>query len=89
MLGIDRNLNNLTVANTENHIERYDLSKATKVKSQCRRTKKRFSRNDAKVKKEIFSKYGRLERNRVGWMLHNVSANIILQAKLKNQAIVM
>ena len=89
MLGVDRNLNNITIANTENQIERFDLSKATIVKSRCRRTKRHFSRNDVKVGKGIAGKYGRLERNRVGWLLHNVSANIVLQAKLKNQAIVM
>jgi putative transposase len=89
MLGIDRNIDNVTIADTENQIERYDLSKATIVKSMCRRTKRCFSRNDMKVRKEISSKYGRLERNRVGWLLHNVSANIVLQAKLKSQAIVM
>jgi putative transposase len=59
------------------------------VKSQCRRTKRRFLRNDAKVRKHSFNKYGRLERDRVDWLLHNVSANIVLQAKLKSQAIVM
>jgi putative transposase len=89
MLGIDRNLNNITIADTENQVERYDLSKTTAVKSQCRRTKRCFSRNDVKVRKGIFSKYGRLERNRVGWLLHNVSANVILLAKLKSQAIAM
>ena len=64
MLGIDRNLNNITVAGTENQVERYDLPEATTVKSMCRRTKRRFSRNDAKIRKRIFSKYGRLERDR-------------------------
>ena len=64
MLGIDTNLDNVTVADTENQVESYDLSKTTAVKSQCRWTKRRFSRNDAKIRKHIFSKYGRLERNR-------------------------
>ena len=89
MLGIDRNLNNVTVANTESQVECYDLSQAMAVKSRCRWTKRRFTRNDVKTRKEISGKYGRLERDHVGWLLHNVSANIILQAKLKNQAIAM
>jgi len=89
MLGIDRNLNNITIADTDNQIERYDLSGATIVKSQCRRTKRRFSRNDVKIRKRMYRKYGRLEADRVGWLLHNVSASIVLQAKLRNQAIVM
>ena len=89
MLGIDRNLNNITIADTESQVERYDLSKATIVKSQCRQRKRRFSRNDVRVGKSIVRKYGRLERNRVAWLLHNVSSNIVLHAKLKNQAIAM
>ena len=89
MVGIDTNLDNVTIADTENQVERYNLSKATAVKSQCRWAKRRFSRNDVRVRKKVFSKYGRLERDRVSWLLHNVSANIVLQAKLKYQAIVM
>ncbi len=89
MLGIDTNLENVTVADTESHLERYDLSKATASKFLCRRTVQHFVRNDVRVKKRIFRKYGRLERERVGWLLHNLSANIVLQAKLRTQAIVM
>ncbi len=89
MLSIDRNLDNVTVADTENQIEKYDLSKAAAIKSRCRQTKRRFLRNDVKVRKQISQKYGRLERERVDWLLHNVSANIVLNAKLRKQAIVM
>jgi putative transposase len=89
MLGIDSNLDNVTIADTESRIQRYDLNKATIIKSQCKQTKRRFSRNDAKVRKQIFGKYGGLEKARVGWLLHNVSANIVLKAKLKREMIVM
>jgi putative transposase len=89
MQGIDRNLDNVTVVGSENQIEVYDLSKATAIKSHCRQTKRRLQRHDARLRKRIFRKYGRLERERVGWLLHNVSANIVLQAKLRKQAIIM
>ena len=89
MLSIDRNLDNVTLADTEKQVVRYDLSKATTIKSRCRQTKRCFLRNDVKVRKRVFQKYGRLERERVGWLLHNVSANITLNAKLRKQAIVM
>jgi putative transposase len=89
MLGIDRNLDNVTIADTENQVERYDLSKTTAIKSRCRETKRRFRRNDVRVRKRICVKYGRLEKGCVGWLLHNVSANLVLQAKLKKQAIAM
>ena len=88
-LGIDRNLSNVTLADNENNIEKHDLSRTNAIKSQCRKVKQRFSRNDVKVRRRIFSKYGQLERNRVDWLLHNVSANIVLRAKVKRQAIVM
>jgi putative transposase len=42
-----------------------------------------------KIGRVISRKYGRLERNRVNWLLHNVSASIVLQAKLRKQAIAM
>jgi putative transposase len=88
-LGLDRNVDNVTVADSENRVVRYDLRRATSVKGQCRRTKAGFSRNDVRLKRSVFRKYGRLERARVGWFMHNASANIIQQAKLKRQAIVM
>ena len=89
MLAIDRNLDNVTIADTDNQLERCDLSKATAIKSRCRETKRSFLRNDVRVTKIVYGKYGRLERDRVGWLLRNVSANIILQAKLRREAIVM
>ena len=89
MLGIDSNLDNVTVADTQNQVQRFDISKAPAVKARCRQNKQGFRRNDIKVKKRLFTKYRRLERNRVDWLLHNVSANIVLQAKLRRQAIVM
>jgi putative transposase len=89
MLGIDGNLENLTVANTENRVEKYDLAKATAIKAQCRETKRRYQRNDVRVRRQVFKKYGRLENDRVKWLLHNVSAAIVLNAKLRKQALVM
>jgi putative transposase len=89
MVAIDRNLENVTIADTDNQLERCDLSKASAIKSRCRENKRSFLRNDVKVRKIVYGKYGRLERDRVAWLLHNVSANIILRAKLRREAIVM
>ncbi len=89
MLGIDRNLNNITIADTDGQTEEYDLSITTDIKSQCRETKRHFRRNDLKVRSRVYGKYGRLERNRVNWLLHNVSANIVLNAKLRGQTVIM
>lgn len=89
MLGIDRNVDNITFADTEGTVQRLDLSKATRIKGECRATKRRFKRNDVRVRRAIFGKYGAIERNRVGWILHNASASIVRQAKKRKQAIVM
>jgi putative transposase len=89
MLGIDRNLDNVTVADTLDQVRRFDISQTTAIKSRCRRNKRGFRRNDIKVRKRLFTKYGRLETDGVNSLLHNVSANIVLQAKLRRQAIVM
>jgi putative transposase len=89
MLAVDSNIDNVTMTDTDHRIERYDLSRATVVKSRCREVKSHFLRNDVKVRRRISSKYGRLEQDRVGWLLHNLSASIVLHARLRNQAIAM
>lgn len=89
VIGIDRNLDNITIADSNGDIIRYDLSRATEVKMQCRETKAHFKRNDAKVRRRIFGKYGQIERNRVHWILNNVSAAIAKRARTNSMAIVM
>lgn len=88
-IGIDRNLDNITIAGTDGQVKRFDLSRATKVKERCRQVKRGFTRNDARLRRTIYGKYGRIQRNRVGWIFHNISSNIVKQVKAKRQAIVM
>jgi putative transposase len=89
MMGIDRNLNNVTIAETNGNIIIHDLSKATKVKNETRQIKSHFGRNDTRIRRRIYAKYGRLERDRVGWILHNTSASIVKRAQQNHQAIAM
>jgi putative transposase len=89
MIGIDRNLNNVTIAETNGNIIIHDLSKATKVKNEIRQVKRHFKRNDLRIRRRIYAKYGLLEKNRVGWILHNTSASIVKHAQQNHQAIVM
>ena len=88
-MGIDRNLNNITVAETNGNTIIHDLRKATKVKNEIRQIKRRFKRNDDRVRRKICAKYGRLEKDRVGWILHNTSASIVKHAQQNHQAIAM
>jgi putative transposase len=89
LIGIDRNLNNVTTSTTESEIKVYDLSKAAKIKEDCRQTKRNFTRNDSRIRQKIYAKYGRIQRNRVNWLLHNVSKAIVKHAKAKQFGIVM
>ncbi len=88
-IGIDRNLDNVTIADSNGGVVRHDLSRATEVKAHCRETKSHLKREDARVRRTLFCKYGTIEKNRVLWILHNVSATIVNQAKINSMAIVM
>jgi putative transposase len=88
-VGIDRNLDNITIATTDSRIEGYDLSEATSIKSKYRYVKSRFSRSDVRVRGEMFQKYGEKERNRVRQILHHASKLIVQRAKENHHGIVM
>jgi len=79
----------VTTADSDGSILRHDLGRATEVKARCRETKSHFKRNDARIRRRVYGKYGAIQRNRVGWLLHNVSASIVRRAKEKRFGIVM
>lgn len=84
-IGLDRNFDNVTGFDTKGNIMIYDLSKANQIKEIYRMVKSKFKRNDNRIKKKLFSKYGKKEKNRVHQIIHNVSKNIVD----RNQGIVM
>ena len=88
-MGVDRNLDNVTIAPEDETVRRFDLSKATKIKSTYRFVKSRFKRNDTRIRTRVFCKYGEKQRNRVQPLLHNVSKRIVDEAKSKRCGIVM
>ena len=51
--------------------------------------KSHFKRNDARIRKRVFGKYGRKQQNRVNQRLHLVSKAIVEQAEAEKQGIVM
>ena len=89
LIGIDRNLDNVTVASDEGDVKRFDFSEASKIKATYRLVKSHFKRNDVRIRKRVFGKYGRKQRNRVNQRLHLVSKQIVSEAKVKSQGIVM
>ncbi|TMI07395.1 hypothetical protein E6H34_08220 [Candidatus Bathyarchaeota archaeon] len=81
--GVDRNLDNVTIASTDGTDRRFDLSKANRIKADYRFVKSRFKRNDARIRGRVFSKYGEKQQDRVQPLLHNVSKRIVDEAKSK------
>jgi putative transposase len=89
LIGIDRNLENVTTATLNGKTQRFDLSEASRTKAIYREVKSHFKRNDVRVVKRIQQKYGQKQRNKVQPILHNVSKQIVEQAKVENMGIVM
>ena len=89
LVGIDRNLDNLTLADSSGRTEQIVLVKATQIKSKYRMVKARFTRNDVRVRRRIFQKYGEKQQNRVHHILHNASKHIVEDAKVRSLGIVM
>jgi putative transposase len=89
LLGIDRNVDNVTMATLNGKTQRYDLSEASRIKAVYRTVKSHFKRNDVKIRKRIFGKYGKKQRNRVNQRLHLVSKQIVERAKREQLGIVM
>lgn len=89
LIGLDRNLNNVTTASSDGAIQVYDLSKITETKAKYREVKSHLKRNDVRIRRRIFGKYGRKQRNRANQLLHLTSKSIVQQAKAKQFGIVM
>ena len=88
-VGVDRNLDNVTIASTDQTVRRFDLSKATRIRSDYRYVKSRCNRNDARIRTRIYGKYGEKQRNRIQPILHNVSKRIVDEAKTGRYGMVM
>jgi putative transposase len=82
---IDRNLDNITTCNSKENYATYDLSEASKIISSYNMVKSKFRRNDSRIRKKIFQKYGKLQKNRIHNILHCTSKNIVSQ----NSGIIM
>jgi putative transposase len=89
LIGIDRNLDNITTATLDGKTQSFDLSGASKIKAVYRTVKSHFKRNDVRIRKKVYGKYGKKQRNRVNQRLHLVSKSIVEQAKANNQGIIM
>ncbi len=89
LMGIDRNLDNVTVADSHGSITRHNLSEATEIKTIYREVKSHLNRNDARIRQRVYAKYGVRQRDRVNQFLHRASKGIVAEAKRSRSAIVM
>jgi putative transposase len=86
LAGVDRNLRNLTVGNLENVVH-YDLSKEVDIAENTRSIIKSFKRNDARIRRKLYSKYGKRRKNRIAQLLHHISKTVVQKAKQEKSAI--
>ncbi len=89
LMAIDRNLDNVTVADSNGSITRHNLAEATEIKAMYREVKSHLNRNDSRIRHRVYAKYGVRQRNRVRQLLHRTSKQIITEAKSSRSAIVM
>ncbi len=83
--GVDRNLRNLTVGNASNVIQ-YDLSKAVDIAENTRSIIRSFKRNDVRIRRKLYRKYGTRRKQRVNQLLHRVTKAIVQHAKQSKAA---
>jgi putative transposase len=86
VLGVDRNLRNVTSGNAE-QVVYYDVSKAVEIADNTRSIIRSFKRNDVRVRRRLAGKYGRRRQERVRQILNRVSKNIVAFAKVRRQVI--
>jgi putative transposase len=84
--GVDRNLRNLTVGNLENVVQ-YDLSNAVDIAENTISILSSFKRNDVRIRKKLYSKYGTRRKNRITQLLHHISKAVVQKAKQEKSAI--
>jgi putative transposase len=89
LIAIDRNLDNLTTADSDGELTRQNLAKATKIKATYREIRSHMQRNDLRIRRRVTGKYGRKQREKVKQILHHASKQIVLDAKRKEFGIVV
>jgi putative transposase len=81
-VGIDTNLNNISAVHSDGIVDVFsEVSKITKVKERYRMTRSHFRRNDVRIRRKIFQKYGMLQQHKTKQILHNVSKKLVDQKK--------
>jgi putative transposase len=88
-IGVDRNLDNVTLVAVDGSVTAHDLSEATRIKATYRQVRSRFRRNDHRIRRTVTEKYGLKQREKVKQILHHASKAIVQQAQQNQRGIVM
>jgi putative transposase len=78
---IDTNLNNITAVHSDDTIDVFSVSMITKIKQWYRKVKSHFRRNDVRIRRKVFQKYGMLQQRKTKQVLHNISKKMASQKK--------
>jgi len=89
LIAIDRNLDNLTVADSDGQMRRQNLAKATEIKAMYREIRSHMRRNDLRIRRRVTGKYGRKQHEKVKQILHHASKQIVVDAKRRKFGIVL
>ena len=85
--GIDRNLRNVTVGDCSQVVQ-YDISKAARIAENTRSITSSFKRDDHRIRKQLYSKYGTRRKNRINQLLHKISQDVVYNAAQNRHALV-
>jgi putative transposase len=86
VIGIDRNLRNVTVGNNDKMIF-YKTNKLLSIKENTIHARAGFKRNDYKMKQGFFQKFNQRMQHRTKKFLHKISKQIVDKAKQNKSAI--
>lgn len=87
IIGIDRNLRNVTVGNNDKVVF-YKTNKLLSIKENTIHARAGFKRNDWQVKRKFFQKFNQRMQHRTKKFLHKISKQIVDKAKQNKSAIV-
>lgn len=80
-IGVDTNLNNISVVHLDGGSKIYSVSEIPRIKEKYRKIKSHFRRNDDRIRKKIFQKYGTKQKHKTRQILHKISKELVSQKK--------
>ncbi|MHB8601033.1 MAG: RNA-guided endonuclease TnpB family protein [Nitrosotalea sp.] len=88
IIGIDRNLRNVTVGNHE-RVTMYDIEEIPKITHRTKKVTSSFKRSDFRIRQKIYSKLGNRRARRVKQFLNRITKDIVQKAKESNSMIIL